>query len=96
MSGRDARSAPRGKALPGLGRVAFALVMLSSGCVGYLIGWSDAEVERLRRIVAELEAKNAELVEENLRLRPAAGRPPTPAETGGERKGPEGDSTCQN
>lgn len=33
------------------------------------MGWQDPEVERLRRIVAELEAKNASLVEENLELK---------------------------
>lgn len=39
------------------------------GCIGYLMGWSDAEVERSRRIIAELEAKNAALVDEVLKLR---------------------------
>jgi len=51
---------------------AAAMVLLcasASGCVGYVMGWRDAEVESLRRIVSELEAKNAELVEKYLGLR---------------------------
>ena len=38
------------------------------GCVGYFLGLSDKEVRRVRQVVAELEAKNAELVEQNLAL----------------------------
>ncbi len=45
------------------------LATCATGCVGYVMGWSDAEVDRLRRIVAELEAKNATLVEEVIELR---------------------------
>lgn len=45
-----------------------ALMTCGAGCVGYVMGWADAEVERLRRIVAELEAKNAALVEEVIEL----------------------------
>ncbi len=45
------------------------LMTCGGGCVGYVMGWADAEVERLRRIVAELEAKNAALVEEVIELR---------------------------
>ena len=41
----------------------------SGGCIGHLMGWRDAEVDRLRKIVAELEAKNAVLLERNLDLR---------------------------
>jgi len=37
--------------------------------VGHVLGLTDAEVDRLRRIVAELEAKNAALVEEVIELR---------------------------
>ena len=49
---------------------AMVLVCASApGCVGYVMGWRDAEVESLRRIVSELEAKNAELVEKYLSLR---------------------------
>ena len=49
---------------------AVALLCASApGCVGYVMGWRDAEVESLRRIVSELEAKNAELVEKYLSLR---------------------------
>ncbi|MHC4199706.1 MAG: coiled-coil domain-containing protein [Planctomycetota bacterium] len=51
---------------------AAAMVLLCAsapGCVGYVMGWRDAEVESLRRIVSELEAKNAELVEKYLSLR---------------------------
>lgn len=33
------------------------------------MGWADSETERLRRVVAELEAKNSALLEENLELR---------------------------
>ncbi len=46
-----------------------ALVICTGGCVGYVMGWADGEVERLRRIVAELEAKNAALVEDVIELR---------------------------
>ena len=46
-----------------------ALVGLAAGCVGHVLGMTDVEVERLRRIVAALEAKNAELVEEVIELR---------------------------
>ena len=47
----------------------FALATSAGGCVGYVMGWSDAEVDRLRRVVAELEAKNAALIEEVIELR---------------------------
>jgi hypothetical protein len=50
------------------------LATSATGCVGYVMGWSDAEVDRLRRIVAELEAKNATLVEEVIELRSALKR----------------------
>ena len=33
------------------------------------MGWADSETERLRRVVAELEAKNSALLEENIELR---------------------------
>jgi regulator of replication initiation timing len=33
------------------------------------MGLSDKEVRRVRQVVAELEAKNAELLEENLEMR---------------------------
>ncbi len=46
-----------------------ALMTCAAGCVGYVMGWADSEVERLRRIVAELEAKNAALVEDVIELR---------------------------
>ena len=54
--------------------VAAALLLASSGlpgagCVGYLTGSYDAEVQRLRAIVAELEAKNAALAEECIELK---------------------------
>ena len=58
------------------GRAVAACVVLmtcATGCVGYVMGWSDAEVDRLRRIVAELEAKNAALVEEVIELRTGDG-----------------------
>lgn len=45
---------------------------LGSGCVGYLTGSYDAEVVRLRNIVAELEARNATLAEECIDLRKRA------------------------
>jgi hypothetical protein len=49
---------------------AVALAALpAGGCVGYVMGWSDREVERHRRVIAELEMKNASLVEEVLELR---------------------------
>jgi len=47
---------------------AFA-VSQCGGCFGYVLGWSDKEVRRIRQVVAELEARNAELLEENLSLR---------------------------
>ncbi len=65
------RNAP-GRNPLGLWAGAVLLLLLgasASGCVGYFLGWPDAEVKRLRRVVAEVEAKNAELVEEVLRLR---------------------------
>ena len=99
VEARETRFARSGRSLPGMWLAMLVFALASSGCVGYLMGWSDAEVERLRRIVAELEAKNAELVEENLRLRSAAGRLPAsdrPAAPGGEREGSEGGSTCPN
>ena len=48
--------------------IAFVLLQ-AGGCVGYVMGWSDREVERQRRIIAELEVKNASLIEEVLALR---------------------------
>jgi outer membrane murein-binding lipoprotein Lpp len=66
---------------------AVVLVLLagsSAGCVGYVMGWSDAEVDRLRRIVAELEAKNAALVEEVIELRSARAPAPAGAQGAGE------------
>ena len=64
----------RRRAARSLGAAAGLLLLTvpGTGCVGYVMGWTDAEVERLRRIVAELEAKNASLVEEVIRLRGAA------------------------
>jgi hypothetical protein len=52
----------------------FGLVILFSGligagCVGYLTGSYDIEMQRLRTIIAELEAKNAALAEECIDLR---------------------------
>ena len=63
-----------GKGPAGRFRVAAALLMtswglLGTGCFGYLTGSYDVEVQRLRTIVAELEAKNAALAEECLGLR---------------------------
>ena len=52
---------------------ACASLLILASCVGYVMGWSDAEVDRLRRIVAELEAKNATLVEEVIELRTGDG-----------------------
>jgi len=39
------------------------------GCIGHIMGWASSEVDRTRRVVAELETKNAALVEETLRLK---------------------------
>ncbi len=41
----------------------------AGGCFGYVMGLSDYEVDRHRRVIAELEVKNAALVEEVLELR---------------------------
>ncbi|MHC5056139.1 MAG: coiled-coil domain-containing protein [Planctomycetota bacterium] len=54
--------------------LAAALLLMSSGlpgagCVGYLTGSYDTEMQRLRAVVAELEAKNAALAEECIDLR---------------------------
>ena len=59
---------PRGQAF------ALALLIVSSGlagagCVGYLTGTYDSEMQRLHVIIAELEAKNAALAEECIGLR---------------------------
>jgi len=59
---------PRGRAF------VFALLVASSGlagagCVGYLTGSYDSEMQRLRVIIAELEAKNAALAEDCIGLR---------------------------
>ncbi len=48
---------------------AFGLLIAFSGCVGYLTGSYDIEMQRLRTIIAELEAKNAALAEECIGLR---------------------------
>jgi len=55
---------------------AFALAILvassglvGAGCVGYLTGSYDSEMQRLHVIIAELEAKNAGLAEECIGLR---------------------------
>ena len=59
---------PRGRA------AALAILVASSGlvgagCVGYLTGSYDSEMQRLRVVIAELEAKNAALAEECIGLR---------------------------
>ena len=56
----------RGRAV---GLLLAASCLLGPGCVGYLTGSYDAEVMRLRNIVAELEARNAALAEECIDLR---------------------------
>ena len=57
-------------------RRAFALALLvassglaGAGCVGYLTGSYDSEMQRLHVVIAELEAKNAALAEECIGLR---------------------------
>jgi hypothetical protein len=37
--------------------------------VGYVMGWADAEIERQRRVISELEAKNVELAQKVIELR---------------------------
>ena len=54
--------------LVALAALAALAATLSPGCVGYLTGSYDAEMQRMRAIVAELEAKNASLAEECIRL----------------------------
>lgn len=58
--------------MAGLVALAALAATLSPGCVGYLTGSYDVEMQRLRVIVAELEAKNASLVEECIHLRERA------------------------
>ncbi len=43
--------------------------LIGAGCVGYLTGSYDIEMQRLRTIIAELEAKNAALAEECIGMR---------------------------
>jgi hypothetical protein len=54
---------------PAVGVLFLVSGLLCAGCVGYLTGSYDAEVQRLRAIVAELEAKNAALAVECIELR---------------------------
>lgn len=71
MSAREA-DARRTRGVRSAWLGAAALVLLCAplgGCFGYLMGWTDAEVESLRRVVSELEAKNSELLEECMSLR---------------------------
>jgi cell division protein FtsB len=82
--------------------------LLCNGCFGYLLGWSDAEVDRMQRIVAELEAKNASLVDENIELRAKVRQMQDgPGQSEGKSREPlrsshvgttsdTGDSQCQN
>ena len=67
-----ARTSPSSIFNPRSSGLALPAVLLlgaaASGCVGHLLGLSDGQADRLRRIVAELEIRNAELVEEKIEL----------------------------
>jgi len=66
VDARERPGRPRRGRLCGL---LLAPLAVCGGCFGYLMGWSDAEVDRQRSIIADLEVKNAELVETVLHLR---------------------------
>jgi hypothetical protein len=70
----------------GLARLILLSGLAGGGCVGYLTGSYDAEMQRMRAVAAELEAKNAALVEECLELRERVReleRGPAPGSEGG-------------